>query len=935
MSIIYLQNKQKSKYTLNLIPERTWASSSSGISGSVYVFPNRSHLQKDNIDERLELAAYLNDDGVSTTIRPYTDNSLEAFRQQIYSESFLEYKVIKIESFEAMQYIRNFLSGYAPELTQYFYQTLGNRVIESKTLSRDEAQQFVDVITSNADSFWDGYTDRFSDTVLNIVSVDYQDIVSYSLTEYEQFARDINGDQINLLQYNLPLELLLAVLLDGAHPAAIDHVYRPYNEGIGPLNDPNDPETSVFSGNTIIDLTSYGTEYVVGDLIKSKDNLRLWPPEIDKYMERKEFKMPYTTIGYSDVSMHPRNSTKKDITLERCNQSITSKANLAQKAIYNNLSTLITKDFGWWIDNKFALNLSTWEDELANQYTPTISYWGNFEKTANDDFMIEFWIKPSINQVEDGVVVQYSEKNYSVKIRPNGDKFKIVFEWGTDQYISNSELNIDQWNHICIRYSPNYNNGYINIIVNLVSNDNLGQLGQINTDNLSRLFVGGVLENIEEYYVDSSYQGFDFNGSEDSMLLEVSGSLKCEMHELRIWNTAKDINSIREFMYTTLDDVSELSFYVPFTFETSTEDKEWLKYLWFGKEDATEIEEFYENFTIEVPNSALGAYWPLNINNAFVTGVPFLNVHQYLKNKAGNMEIAYISGFPSLLQTVGDTNDYFPNNLKFTMVNWMEQWQNCHWLQCINSMVIPLDNKDFVNSVNPYIDMSIHPEGDVVTNDLYLSPAFNDEILQTLESLDEEKPIQLNDWLKENGTWFDKTTNLDFLNPTSIIINVPQIFYGNYITPSTIEITANLTKDKTITLRDKEGVLYISNAEHEYSSKVGHIDYNNGFIVIFHPSLVNIGQFDYSIKFNGNKNMHVMQIDVPCGKHQHNISKNASWDENLKPSNNANEANNGFKVISNINLHDDNLNVIAKVTLAQPIIKRNDDNFVFRVKLDF
>ena len=77
MSIIYLQNKQKSKYTLNLIPERTWASSSSGISGSVYVFPNRSHLQKDNIDERLELAAYLNDDGVSTTIRPYTDNSLD------------------------------------------------------------------------------------------------------------------------------------------------------------------------------------------------------------------------------------------------------------------------------------------------------------------------------------------------------------------------------------------------------------------------------------------------------------------------------------------------------------------------------------------------------------------------------------------------------------------------------------------------------------------------------------------------------------------------------------------------------------------------------------------------------------------------------------------------------------------------------------------
>ena len=80
MAIIRLADKYKSKQSVQLSPARTYISSSSGITGSVHVFPNRSITQKDNIDERLELAPMV-EEGTEFSgkpIRPYDSNSLEA-----------------------------------------------------------------------------------------------------------------------------------------------------------------------------------------------------------------------------------------------------------------------------------------------------------------------------------------------------------------------------------------------------------------------------------------------------------------------------------------------------------------------------------------------------------------------------------------------------------------------------------------------------------------------------------------------------------------------------------------------------------------------------------------------------------------------------------------------------------------------------------------
>jgi len=77
-----------------------------------------------------------------------------------------------------------------------------------------------------------------------------------------------------------------------------------------------------------------------------------------------------------------------------------------------------------------------------------------------------------------------------------------------------------------------------------------------------------------------------------------------------------------------------------------------------------------------------------------------------------------------------------------------------------------------------------------------------------------------------------------------------------------------------------------------------------------------------------------MQLDIPCSAGVANKSQHPSY-KKLRPSANANETDSNLTYISSIYLHDENLNVIGKVNLAQPVQKREEDSFIFRVKVDF
>ena len=140
---------------------------------------------------------------------------------------------------------------------------------------------------------------------------------------------------------------------------------------------------------------------------------------------------------------------------------------------------------------------------------------------------------------------------------------------------------------------------------------------------------------------------------------------------------------------------------------------------------------------------------------------------------------------------------------------------------------------------------------------------------------------------------------------------------------------------KEITIVDFEGSLYRKDPKRSHiKSKVGHVDYGNGILCIFSPLLTSLGLDDFDLKFNGEKNLHVMQLDIPCSAGVANKSQHPSF-KKLRPSANANESDGSLTYISTIYLHDENLNIIGKVNLAQPVQKREEDSFIFRVKVDF
>ena len=71
---------------------------------------------------------------------------------------------------------------------------------------------------------------------------------------------------------------------------------------------------------------------------------------------------------------------------------------------------------------------------------------------------------------------------------------------------------------------------------------------------------------------------------------------------------------------------------------------------------------------------------------------------------------------------------------------------------------------------------------------------------------------------------------------------------------------------------------------------------------------------------------------APAG--QINSSSNPSYIP-ISASLNANDQDSEFVYITGINFHDDNLNVVMRANLAQPIVKRKGDKILFRPQIDF
>ena len=84
----------------------------------------------------------------------------------------------------------------------------------------------------------------------------------------------------------------------------------------------------------------------------------------------------------------------------------------------------------------------------------------------------------------------------------------------------------------------------------------------------------------------------------------------------------------------------------------------------------------------------------------------------------------------------------------------------------------------------------------------------------------------------------------------------------------------------------------------------------------------------------GMRPVFVKEINVLAPAGSVNSSSNPNWIP-VAPTDNANETADKFVYITHVNLHDDNLNIVGKASLAQPLVKRSDDKFLVRLKMDY
>jgi len=171
------------------------------------------------------------------------------------------------------------------------------------------------------------------------------------------------------------------------------------------------------------------------------------------------------------------------------------------------------------------------------------------------------------------------------------------------------------------------------------------------------------------------------------------------------------------------------------------------------------------------------------------------------------------------------------------------------------------------------------------------------------------------------------------------VIDIPQMFYSKKIHPGTFEIIDHdLTGSSgmlTYNIKDNGlGTLYRNDsAAPDKRSKCGLIFYELGVAILTHPAYCLFGKNHYTVKFRGEKDLNVLNVNAHIGKYEFNESVNPSYNSLGKAGSESN--NEEVVMITNIDYLDENLNVVMRSNLSHPVSKREFDEILFRSRIDF
>jgi len=175
----------------------------------------------------------------------------------------------------------------------------------------------------------------------------------------------------------------------------------------------------------------------------------------------------------------------------------------------------------------------------------------------------------------------------------------------------------------------------------------------------------------------------------------------------------------------------------------------------------------------------------------------------------------------------------------------------------------------------------------------------------------------------------------------SQIIDINTQYYNKKIKKGTFKLKdENIlsTNGLSMSISDnKKGFLFrddclTKSADWNY---LGNIFYKDGICLIHHTSLYSFAKTDFSIEFVSEGRMFVHETNIPVIEGKLNVSHNSTYNKDFRLDESAFNSDEPFVYITDVNIHDENMNIVAKAKLAHPIPKKNTDNLLIRLKMDY
>lgn len=402
--------------------------------------------------------------------------------------------------------------------------------------------------------------------------------------------------------------------------------------------------------------------------------------------------------------------------------------------------------------------------------------------------------------------------------------------------------------------------------------------------------------------------------------------LNAEIHELKIYNKYIDDSIIYSASFTGPSDFSNLVFYVPPFFVKETPERDV-----FVTTDQIVHTSTSTPFNVFTAFTTFGHIINLeNFNRDFISGkhprMLNLNVESNPTATGSTMnEIIYATASNRKRNLTILPND---NGLFFPNFDILMSGSESHLGSSSPLNYYVTDNGGF--------DVSVISINDVASGFFLMTKAAGD----FLERCSGPYPENIRkEWNKTYLTILQRLRDASSNQIT--IFNIPSMFYSEYIKEGSVTFDDKIISGSggKINIRlsdDTNGGLYRNDCltPTAYWNNIGNIFYDQGLAIIKSPHLMFFGKDQFEANLEGTHNAHITTLNCFADATRVNSSSNSQY-KFLSASFEPNDIESQYVYIDQVNIHDDNLNVIMKASLAQPVVKRSFDKLLFKLKMDF